>query len=178
MKKNSSTFRRWLPALLLALLSGLLLYLNPGARSPFTGTVTAYAREMLTIFPAVLVLMGMLSAFISNQFIARHLGDESGLRGMAVAFLLGTLPTGPLYMAFPLASALRKKGARTANMVIFLSAWACIKLPQELVELRFLGARFMAARLLLTILFTAVMGLVIEKLDTRFGNNAQGAPAP
>ena len=66
-----------------------------------------------------------------------------------------------------------KKGARTANVVVFLSAWACIKLPQELVELRFLGFKFMALRLGLTIVLVLFMGLFIEKVG-RFGNSPIG----
>ncbi|MBC8472050.1 MAG: hypothetical protein H8D56_21540 [Planctomycetes bacterium] len=81
-----------------------------------------------------------------------------------LAVFFGTLPTGPLYVAFPLAVALRSKGASISNIVIFLSAWACIKIPQELVELQFLGIEFMAARLILTIIFVALMGIFIEKL--------------
>jgi uncharacterized membrane protein YraQ (UPF0718 family) len=76
-----------------------------------------------------------------------------------------------LYVAFPLAASLMKKGARTANVVIFLSAWACIKLPQELVEMRFLGFKFMALRLGLTIVLVLFMGLFIEKIG-RFGEAA------
>jgi len=60
--------------------------------------------------------------------------------------------------------ALIKKGASVSNIVIFLSAWACIKIPQELVELQFLGIKFMAARLILTIIFVAIMGIFIERL--------------
>jgi len=78
--------------------------------------------------------------------------------------LMGSLPTGPLYVAFPMASALLKKGAKVSNIIIFLSAWACIKIPQELVELQFLGAKFMASRLLLTVIFVIIMGLFVEKV--------------
>jgi uncharacterized membrane protein YraQ (UPF0718 family) len=74
------------------------------------------------------------------------------------------LPTGPLYVAFPLAVALRKKGASIANIVAFLSAWACIKVPQELFELQFLGFQFMAARLLLTIVLVVLMALFTERV--------------
>ncbi len=178
MNGNKSRLKQWLPAAFLTAFSLLLLALFSEAREPFAGTVAAYAREMITIFPAVLVLMGLLSAFISSRFIARHLGDGSGIRGMVLAFLLGTLPTGPLYMAFPLAAALKKKGAGTANMVIFLSTWACIKLPQELVEMRFLGARFMIIRLLLTITFVSLMALTIELIDKRADTAARDATAP
>ncbi|MEA3499846.1 MAG: hypothetical protein U9R41_02330, partial [Candidatus Marinimicrobia bacterium] len=47
---------------------------------------------------------------------------------------------------------------------IFLSAWACIKLPQELIELQFLGIEFMLARLGMTIIFVTIMGIIIDKL--------------
>ena len=71
--------------------------------------------------------------------------------------------------------ALIKKGASVSNIVIFLSAWACIKIPQELVELQFLGIKFMAARLILTIIFVAIMGIFIERLIEWTDNRRIGA---
>jgi uncharacterized membrane protein YraQ (UPF0718 family) len=50
-----------------------------------------------------------------------------------------------------------------------LSAWACIKIPQELVELQFLGLKFMTLRLSLTIIFVILMGLIAEKIYERTG---------
>jgi len=67
-------------------------------------------------------------------------------------------------VAFPVAAVLIKKGAKISNIIIFLSAWACIKIPQEMVELKFLGLKFMALRLILTIIFVVIMGLSIEKI--------------
>lgn len=159
----NKTNRQWIFVLALAVVSAVLLYLKPYARAPFGSTVADYTLELITVLPAVLLLMGLLSLFISNEFISSHLGSESGLKGMAVAFLLGTLPTGPVYMAFPIARTLRQKGARTANIYIFLSTWACIKLPQELVELRFLGAEFMLYRLGITIVLVSLLSLLVEK---------------
>jgi len=67
-------------------------------------------------------------------------------------------------VAFPVAAVLIKKGAKISNIIIFLSAWACIKIPQEMVELKFLGLEFMVLRLILTIIFVVIMGLSIEKI--------------
>ena len=159
MKKN---VKQWSPVIVLAVISAVLLYLRPEAQEPFATTVLDYTMELVMVLPAVLLLMGLLSLFISNEFISTHLGSESGLKGMAAAFLLGTLPTGPIYIAFPIARTLRDKGARVANIYIFLSAWACIKIPQELVELRFLGAEFMVYRLLFTIMMVSLLSLVVE----------------
>ena len=126
-----------------------------------------YFKEMMIILPAIMVLMGLFLVWVSKEMVIKYLGESSGLKGIFVALVLGALPTGPMYVAFPLALGLKQKGASISNVVIFLSAWACIKLPQEMVELQFLGWKFMAARLVLTIIFVTFMGGLIEAIITR-----------
>jgi len=94
----------------------------------------------------------------------KYLGKAAGIKAVFLGILMGSLPTGPLYVAFPMASALLKKGAKISCIIAFLSAWACIKIPQEMVELQFLGPKFMAARLILTIVLVVIMGILIEGL--------------
>lgn len=120
--------------------------------------------EMLEILPAVMVLMGLFTVLVPKEMVVKYLGKTSGLNGIILAIFLGALPTGPLYVAFPMAVALIKKGARISNVMIFLSAWACIKIPQEMMEFRFLGLKFMALRLLLAIVFVIIMGTLIEQI--------------
>ena len=149
----------------------VLLVLYPENREPTYKASRSFFIELIQILPGVMVLMGLFSVWVKNETVIKYLGHRSGISGIALAFFLGMIPTGPLYVAFPLAASLLKKGARTANVVIFLSAWACIKLPQELVEMRFLGLKFMALRLGLTIVLVLFMGLFIEKIG-RFGEAA------
>ena len=124
----------------------------------------AYFKEMMAILPAIMILMGLFVVWVSKEIVIRHLGERSGIKGMLISFVLGALPTGPMYVAFPLVFGLKQKGASISNIVIFLSAWACIKLPQKMVELQFLGWKFMAARLILTIIFVTIMGIIIERV--------------
>jgi len=142
----------------------ILLLVFPDKQDAATTTAWNYFLEMVFILPAVMVIMGLFSMFVSKEQVVKYMGKTSGIKGILLAIFFGALPTGPLYVAFPLALALLKKGARVSNIVIFLSAWACIKIPQELVELQFLGLKFMAARLILTIIFVALMGIFIERL--------------
>ena len=144
--------------------AAIILWGFPSKITTATTTAWDYFLEMVFILPAVMVIMGLFSVFVSKELIVKYLGKTSGVKGILLAVFFGALPTGPLYVAFPLAVALRSKGASISNIVIFLSAWACIKIPQELVELQFLGIEFMAARLILTIIFVALMGIFIEKL--------------
>jgi uncharacterized membrane protein YraQ (UPF0718 family) len=143
--------------------AAVVLILFPEKQDAARATTVQYLREMATILPAVMVIMGLFSVFVSKDLVVRHMGRTSRAKGMLIAIVFGALPTGPLYVAFPLAVALRKKGASIANVVVFLSAWACIKIPQELFELQFLGFKFMLTRLVLTIAFVVAMGLFVEK---------------
>ncbi len=111
-----------------------------------------------------MVIMGLFSVWVSKETVVKYLGKTSGIKGIFLAIFFGALPTGPLYVAFPVAAVLIKKGAKISNIIIFLSAWACIKIPQEMVELKFLGLKFMALRLILTIIFVIIMGLSVEKI--------------
>ncbi len=123
-----------------------------------------YFVQMMMILPAVMVMIGLFSVWVSGEVVAKYLGKSSGVKGIFLAILLGTLPTGPLYVAFPMVAALLKKGASISNVIVFLSAWACIKLPQEMMELQFLGWKSMILRLVLTVVFVSIMGVSIERI--------------
>lgn len=128
-----------------------------------------FFREMVFVLPAVMVVMGLFGVWVEREVVVKYLGKGSGMPGLLLAILLGTLPTGPLYVAFPLAGMLVKKGARIANVTLFLSAWACIKLPLELMELQFLGWKFTLLRLGLTVAVLIPMALLAEVLYHRKG---------
>ncbi|MFO7895767.1 MAG: hypothetical protein R6U84_02400, partial [Candidatus Cloacimonadales bacterium] len=122
--KESQNKKRkdWIFLLSIGLLTVVVLYFIPTKADKIIQTSLEYLKQMSLIFPAVLILMGLFSVWISQDFVISHLGDRSGLKGIMISFLLGALPTGPVYVAFPLAQALRQKGASYTNIVIFLSA--------------------------------------------------------
>ena len=124
---------------------------------------------MVFILPAVLVIMGLFMVWVDRGVVIKYLGEGSGVKGMLISILLGTLPTGPLYVGFPMAAALLKKGARTANVLAFLCAWAALSIPAELMELRFMGWKFMLARLGLTVVLIIPMCLAGEFMYKRIG---------
>lgn len=162
--------------ILTVLVTTLLLSIFPENRTKVIGTSWDFFIEMMLILPAVMIILGIFAVFIPKEMIQKYLGKGSGLKGIIIGLILGSLPTGPLYIAFPMASALMKKGARTSSIIAFLSAWACIKLPQEMVELKFLGLEFMLLRLGLTIFFVIVMSVLIERI-MEWSEKREG-PAP
>ena len=165
MKKNQKNSKKGFLFLSLVIVGTVFISIwIPEKSSLILQTSFDYFKQMAMVFPAILILMGLFNVWISKEFVMVHLGESSGIKGIAVAFFLGAIPTGPIFVAFPMAQALRKKGASYTNIVIFLSAWACIKIPQELVEMQFLGVKFMLARLGMTIVFITIMGIIINKI--------------
>jgi uncharacterized membrane protein YraQ (UPF0718 family) len=121
-----------------------------------------YFKEMAFILPAVLTIMGLFMVWVDRGVVIKYLGEGSGLKGILISLFLGTLPTGPLYVGFPMAAALLKKGARVANVLVFLCSWAALSIPAELMELRFMGWKFTVARLSLTVALIVPMCLAGE----------------
>lgn len=127
-----------------------------------------YLKEMVLIIPPVFLLMGLIEAWIPKNKIQKWLGKGSGLKGLLISFILGTLPTGPLYVAFPMAATLIHKGASRTNMVVFLGSWAALKIPQLMVEIKFLGIAFTLLRFVLTLAALTLIGLLMEKILCKF----------
>ena len=126
-----------------------------------------YGIEMITIFPAVLILMGLADVWVPKSLINKYLGKNSGLKGILLSIFLGTLPTGPLYIAFPIAAELLRKKARISNVMIFLGVWASLKIPQISVEIKFLGIKFAAIRFIFTLISIIIIGYLIEIIVER-----------
>ncbi len=123
-----------------------------------------YIREMALIIPPVFILMGLLQVWIPKEKITALIGKGTGLKGILISFVLGTIPTGPVYIAFPMAGSLIQKGARVSNIIIFIGAWAAIKVPQLIAEAQFLGPAFTALRFVLTLSAMIIIGHIMEKL--------------
>lgn len=149
------------PIVLALIIVGLNIF-KPELGRNSIDVIIDYFKEMALIMPAVFLLMGLMEVWIDKDKIKGWLGSKSGLKGGLIAFGLGTLPTGPLYVAFPMASSLLKKGASVFNIVIFLGAWAALKIPQLMVEIKFLGLSFTALRFILTSVALIIIGAIIE----------------
>ena len=163
-KQKRGMIRDWILLGVILIIAIALLSIFPDRKEPVINTLWDYFIEMVLILPAVMILLGLFAVWVSKETVVKYLGKASGIKGIILAMILGALPTGPLYVAFPMAAALLKKGAKISNIIVFLSAWACIKIPQEMVELQFLGPQFMLLRLSLTIIFVIIMALFIEKM--------------
>lgn len=123
-----------------------------------------YIKEMLMIMPVVFILTALLDLWVPKDKIIKYLGKDAKAKGVAFSLILGSISAGPVYAAFPLCVMLHKKGASIRNIVIILSAWAVIKVPMLLNEMKFLGFEFMAIRWVLTVVAIIVFSWITAKI--------------
>jgi len=151
------------PILIVFVYIGLAVWI-PSAASRSSIVTIDYFKEMALIMPPVFIMMGLMEVWIPKDKIQKWLGSESGIKGAAISFALGTLPTGPLYVAFPMTATLIRKGASITNMVVFLGSWSALKIPQLIVEIKFLGVSFALARFILTLMALMLIGFLMEAI--------------
>lgn len=101
--------------------------------------------ELLPTLITVFIFVGLFQVWVSDEFVIKHLGEGSGVKGLALGAGLGTVIHGPLVGVFPLLRSLLAKGARTGVVVAVVSTWA-IKLPMIPLEIRLFGWRFAGLR--------------------------------
>lgn len=123
-----------------------------------------YVKEMIQIMPVIFILTSLIEAWVPKETIIKGFGEDSGVRGWILSFVLGSVSAGPIYAAFPISKMLLGKGASVSNIVIILSSWAVVKIPMLANEAKFLGPRFMVTRWVLTTIAIFTMAYIVSKV--------------
>lgn len=139
-----------------------LLILTPDIGVKAFSVTNENLLEMLAFLPPIFVLLGLLDVWVERETMIKYMGERSGLRGMLLAFTLGSAAAGPLYAAFPMAGVMMRKGARLFNVFIFIGAWSSTKIPLIMFETATLGFRFMAMRLVLNIIGIVIIAKILD----------------
>ena len=159
--------KRYRVLLALLCLNAVLFALEPETGRASVEITRDNLVEMLSFLPPIFVLLGLLDVWVERETMMKYMGDGSGIRGMLLAFLLGSAAAGPLYAAFPLAGVMMKKCARMLNVFIFIGAWSTTKIPLLMFESATLGPRFMLLRLVFNIAGIFIIARILDSAARR-----------
>jgi len=120
--------------------------------------------EMISFIPLLFILIGLFDVWFPKEMLEKHIGKESGIKGILLVILLAMLQAGPLYGAFPVAYILHKKGASVKNIFIYLGAFSSMKIPMIGIEMGYLGIKFTILRTLISLPLFILIGYMMEKL--------------
>ncbi|MEA3373797.1 MAG: permease [Campylobacterota bacterium] len=151
----------------IVLLIYLLFYLSTpeAAEEAFQKSIHILLK-LLPILMVVILLLGTFNYFFRPRAIAKHLGEESGVRGWMIAVVGGILSHGPSFVWYQMLSDLRSHGARDGLIVTFIYVRA-VKLPWMPVMIDYFGWLFTMVVTLALIIAGVVQGMIMDRLEVR-----------
>jgi uncharacterized membrane protein YraQ (UPF0718 family) len=138
---------------------------NPGKE--ISRNFASFSLEMLKILPCAFILIGLFEVWVKRETVEKHLGERAGIRGYIWAILLAGTTVGGLYIAFPVAYSLYSKGAKLSIIFTYVGAAAICRVPMAIFEASFLGIKFTAIRLLVSIPLVIVTSILLGNYLTR-----------
>jgi len=104
----------------MAIIYGILFVVMPDKVSVALRSSGNIFLNMLIPLCSVFVIMLILNLFLKPAQIARFLGKGAGIKSVLLSVVAGIISTGPIYAWYPLLRDLRKKGAGSSPVAIFL----------------------------------------------------------
>lgn len=124
-------------------------------------------KSIENILPAMLVILmviGVTMAWISPEVISSLIGENSGILGVLIASVLGSITLIPGFIAFPLASNLLKLNAGYTQIAAFISTLMMVGIITFPMEKKFLGEGLALKRNLAALIYSVLIAFVIGGL--------------
>ncbi len=118
-------------------------------------------RKNSPVFLNLIILVAISLYFVSDDLILRYLGEGSGLVGIGLAALLGSIAFMPGFVAFPLAGLLISKGVNYTVIAAFTTTLMMVGIVTYPVEKDFFGIKITVIRNILSLIMALIVSLVI-----------------
>lgn len=124
-------------------------------------------RRTLLLLLLAFAIVGFLNVLSPQDLIRGWIGPGSGAWGIILGTAAGAvLPGGP-YVVFPLISVIYQAGAGIGPTLAMITSWATLALISVSFEIPFLGWRFSAMRLSLSLSMPIIVGILGMLLFSR-----------
>jgi uncharacterized membrane protein YraQ (UPF0718 family) len=117
--------------------------------------------ELLLVFPLIILLTAFIDYRFDAKSFARHLGEDSGVRGWLLALGAGILSHGPMYAWYPMFEEIRAHGVKYGLIAAFFYARS-IKVPLLPIMVDYFGLAFTVILTLYILVAAWLQGLLIE----------------
>jgi uncharacterized membrane protein YraQ (UPF0718 family) len=151
----------------LAITAGAIVYLRDG-QERFLAILFDDLWLLGGMLPRILAgcLMGAFVTFLlPREAVARWVGHESGLTGLVIATIAGTILPGGPFTIYPVAGALLLAGADVGAACAFITAWTLLGYSRAIVwELPFFGIDFVTWRIVFSLPLPILAGIAARLL--------------
>ena len=117
--------------------------------------------NVLPLFFAILICMGFLLSFVDESIIRQVVGRESGMAGIALSGLLGSVTLIPAFAAYPAAAELLRVTGGYAQITMLITSLMMVGVVTLPLECRFFGVKAAVWRNLLSLLYAFALSVFI-----------------
>ncbi len=150
----------WAIEITILIIAIVLAIFNPSKVGSALFSATKTYLNLFIVMIAVSLLASFISVTIPKQTIGKIIGKQSGVKGILIAAVFGTLMVGPAYMFYPFFKELRDKGAGANIIATTIGAWA-IKAPWIPFAITVLGWKFTLIFNGLIVVFAILSGFFV-----------------
>ncbi len=125
--------------------------------------ITEASKTLLLVLPTLIgafLIAGYVRVLAPEYLVRQWLGEESGLKGVLIGYLAGTLTFGGPFISFPIAASLYHAGGSVGTVTTYITSWALWGGGILFYEFAILGARLFTIRIVASILFPLVAGII------------------
>ena len=150
----------------LALILTILSFINDRKKTKL-GLKKAWKafENILPQLLVVLLIVGIMLSVLNAAFIAKIIGKDSGIMGIILAAVFGSITMIPPFVSLPTAAALLKTGAGYAQIAVFISTLMMVGIITLPLEIKYFGSKIAIGRNALAFLFSfivaGIIGLVV-----------------
>lgn len=108
-------------------------------------------------------IAGFAKVLIPTDIVVNWFGQNSGWKGIILAWLAGIFTPGGPFVSFPILAVLLAKGASIASVFTFLTSWSLVGLLRIITwELPFFGFKLVSFRVLLSVWVPLIIGVLTK----------------
>lgn len=121
--------------------------------------------KMLPSVITIMMLIGVSLSILDKESISYLIGSKSGILGVILALITGSIAVMPSFIAFPLGGALLNAGAGYAQVAALVSTIMAVGIVSLPMEIKYFNKRIAVKRVafsfLICVLFTFTIGMVM-----------------
>lgn len=122
-------------------------------------------ENIMPQFLTIIIIVGIMLALIDTNTITKFIGDESGIFGVFLSNVLGSIVMMPTFVAFSMGNTLLKSGAGYAQVAGLISTLTLVGVMTFSLEAKYIGKKAAFYRNFLAFLFSFVvaffMGVIL-----------------
>jgi uncharacterized membrane protein YraQ (UPF0718 family) len=103
-------------------------------------------------------------AVVPQETLVKYLGKESGVVGMVIAALLGSIALIPGFIAYPLGAMLLDNGVSYQVIAVFITTLMMVGILTLPIEIKYFGVRVSLLRNALSFVGALLIGLIMGVL--------------